>query len=163
MCTASNNEKKVEHHLQLRDIETFLPIYTATRRWNNRTTAKVVLPLFAGYVFARVARTELGRALEVPMVYSVVGNGRRATPLPDQEIETLRLGLREREANPHPYVKVGSRVRIRTGVLAGLAGVVVRTDGHLRVVLNLELIMKSIAVHVEADELEPYALEPVGQ
>lgn len=97
------------------------------------------------------------------MVYSVVGNGRRATPLPDQEIETLRLGLREREGNPHPYVKVGSRVRIRTGVLAGLAGVVVRTDGHLRVVLNLELIMKSIAVHVEADELEPYALEPVGQ
>jgi len=155
LYTASNHEKKVEQHLQMREIETFLPLYTVTRRWKNRVTASVKLPLFAGYVFARIARTESARVLEVPLVHSIVGNGREALPIPDTDIDALRSGLHLRQSEPYPYVKVGARARIRSGPLAGLEGVVVRKDGHLRVVLSLELIMKSIAVHVRADELEP--------
>lgn len=154
LYTASNNEKKIEHHLQMRKIETFLPLHTVTRRWRNRTTAKVQLPLFAGYVFAKIARTERVRVLEVPMVYSIVGNGREALPVPDVEIEALRSGLHLRQVAPHPYLKVGERVRIRSGALAGLEGVVTRQDGHLRVVLSVDAIMRSIAVHVNAEELE---------
>jgi transcription antitermination factor NusG len=148
-------KKKVEQHLRMREIESFLPLYTVTRRWKNRTTAKVELPLFAGYVFAKIARTEGVRVLEVPMVHSIVGNGCGALPIPDAEIDALRSGLHLRQVDPYPYMKVGARARIRSGALAGLEGVVVRKDGHLRVVLSLDLIMKSIAVHVKADELEP--------
>jgi len=154
LYTTSNHEKKVEQYLKMKDIETFLPLYKVTRRWKNRTTAKLELPLFSCYVFAKFARSERTRVLAAPNLYYIVGNGRGPTPLPDEEIETLRSGLQLRQGHPYAYVKVGARVRIRSGPLAGLKGVVVREDKQCRVVLSLDLIMKSIAVHVRADELE---------
>ena len=152
--TASNHEKRVVQHLRVREIETFLPLYGVTKRWKNRTTVKIEMPLFSGYVFARIAPSERIRVLEVPMVCSIVGNKREPIPLPDAEIERLRVGLQGRQAHPFPYVKVGNRVRIRSGPLTGLEGIVVRTYGGLSVVLSVDLIQKSIVVHVEADELE---------
>jgi transcription antitermination factor NusG len=153
--TASNHEKRVEQHLLMRDIETYLPLYAVTRRWRNRTTVKLQLPLFTGYVFVRIPRTESARVLAVPNVRFIVGDGRRPLPLPDEEIDILRSGLLQRQVDPHPFAKVGARVRIHSGPLAGLEGVVLRKDDQLRVVLSLDLIKKSIAVHVTADEIEP--------
>jgi transcription antitermination factor NusG len=152
--TATNHEKSIAQHLRVKEIETFLPLYSVTKRWKNRTTAKVDLPLFAGYIFVRIAPTERVRVLEVPMVYSIVGNRHEPIALPDDQIEGLRAGLQGRQAHPFPYVKVGNRVRVRSGAFAGLEGIVVRTYAGLRVVLSVEMIQKSIAVHVEADELE---------
>jgi transcription antitermination factor NusG len=155
--TATNHEKRVAQHLQVKEIETFLPLYSVTKRWKNRTTAKVELPLFAGYIFVRIAPTERIRVLEVPMVYSIVGNRREPSPLPDAQIEGLRAALQGGQVHPFPYVKVGNRVRVRSGAFAGLEGIVVRTYGGLSVVLSVDMIQKSIAVHVEADELESCA------
>jgi len=155
--TVSNHEKRVQQHLQVRDIETFLPLYAVTRNWKNRTTVKLDLPLFTSYVFVRIARTESSQVLAVPNVVFMVGDGRRALPLPDKEIEALRSGLQLRKVDPYPYVKVGARARVRSGPLTGLEGIVVRKDDQLRVVMSLDLIRKSIAIHVTADELEPCA------
>lgn len=155
LYTASNHEKKIEQLLRIKKIETFLPLYTATRRWKNRTTAKVQLPLFPCYVFVKIARKESIRVLEIPMVHSIVGNAREALALPDDEIAALRSGLHLRQVDPYPYVKTGARARIRSGPLAGLEGVVVRKDARLRVVLSIDLIMKSVAVQVDAAEIEP--------
>jgi len=153
--TASNHEKSVEQRLRAKDVETFLPLYSVMKRWKNRTKVKVELPLFAGYLFARIGLNEKLRVIEVPMVYSIVGNRGSPTALPDAEIESLRAGLVCRQAHPFPYAKVGNRFRIRSGPLAGLEGTVVRIYGGLSVVLTIELIQKSVAVHVDADELEP--------
>jgi len=155
LYTASNQEKRVEEHLRTKGVEAFLPLYTVTRRWKNRTTRKIELPLFTGYVFAKIAVTERVRVLEVPTVVSIVGSGRELLPIPEAEIDTLRNGLRLRQVDPYPYLKVGARARIRSGALAGLEGVVVRKDGQLRVVISIDCIMRSFAVHVCADELEP--------
>jgi transcription antitermination factor NusG len=152
--TASNHERRVAQYLQQKQIETFVPFYTVTRRWKNRTTVKVELPLFGGYVFARILAGEITRVLEVPMVYAIVSNRKGPLPLPEAEIETLRNGLQGRQVHPFPYLKVGNRVRIRSGALAGLEGIVVRTYGSLSVVLSVDTIQRSIAVHVEPDELE---------
>jgi transcription antitermination factor NusG len=150
----SNQEKTAELHLRLRGIETFLPLQTVLRRWKNRVTAKVETPLFPGYVFVKIWRTQCVRVLEVPAVHSIVGSRREAFALPQAEIEALRLGLQERRADPHPYLKVGDVARIRSGALAGMKGVVVRVNNQLRVVLSIDAISKSIAVHVTADELD---------
>jgi len=152
--TVSNHEKKVQEYLQMREIEVFLPLYSVTRRWRNRTTVKVDLPLFTGYVFVHIARSESVRVLAIPNVRFIVGDGRRALPLPEKEMELLRTGLRLREVDPYPYVKVGARARIRSGPFAGMEGIVVRKDNQFRVVLSIDLIKKSVAVHVTADELE---------
>ena len=153
--TATNHEKRVAHHLRVKEIETFLPLYSVTKRWKNRTKVKVEVPLFAGYVFVRIGLDEKVRVIEVPMVYSIVGTRGSPAALPDAEIESLRAGLVSRAAHPFPHAKVGNRVRIRSGPFAGWEGMVIRTYGGLSVVLTIEMLQKSVAVHVEADELEP--------
>lgn len=150
----SNQEKTIDRHLRMRGIETFLPLQTVLRRWKNRVTAKVEIPLFKGYVFVKIARTQCARVLEVSQVHSIVGNGQEALALPEAEIEALRMGLQGRQADPYPYLKVGDMARIRSGALAGMKGVVVRVNNQLRVVLSIDAIARSIAVHVTADELE---------
>lgn len=151
----SNQEKSIERHLRMRGIETFMPVHTVRKRWKNRVTANVDLPLFPGYVFVKIARSQCARVLEVPLVHSIVGNGREALALPEAEIEQLRTGLVERQAIPHPYLRVGDRARIRCGALAGMKGVVVRVNNEYRMVLSVDAIAKSVSVNVNADELEP--------
>lgn len=142
----------------MREIESYLPQYQVEHRWKNRCTKKLDLPLFPGYIFAHISPTDRVRVLEVPSVLFLVGTANRPTPLPDGEIDALRAGLAARNALPHPFLKVGERARIRRGALAGLEGVVLRGKNSLRVVISLDLIMQSVAVEVDWDELEAVTL-----
>lgn len=155
--TNSHHEKRVALYLTERRIESFLPMYSTRRRWRNRCEANLELPLFANYVFVRIDPRERVRVLEVPGVLSLVGFGRTLAPLPDFEIEALRTGLRLRKIAPHPYLVIGDRVRIKAGPMTGMEGVLVRKKNNLRVVLALDVIMQSMAVEVDADDLEPAA------
>ena len=152
--TLSNHEKRVEQRLQRKGVEVFLPLCTVVKRWKNRTTASVQLPLFTGYAFVHLLPEERTSVLETDGVVSLVGSQGKATPLPDAEIDLLRSGLHLRHVEPYPYLKIGSRARIRSGPLAGLEGIVVRKDERLRIVLSIDMIMRSVAVHITADELE---------
>lgn len=154
--TSPRHEKRVEQHLRQRDVETFLPIYHAPRKWRNGLNVVLDLPLFPGYIFVRIRRSERVRVLEVPGVLAIVGGtaGEMAR-LPEAEVEALRCGLHSRLAEPHPLLTVGRRARIRSGALAGLEGIVIRKKNSLRVVLTMDLIMQSIAVEVDGEELEP--------
>lgn len=153
-----SHEAQVAKRLSIRKIESYLPQYQVEHRWKNRCTRKLDLPLFPGYIFAHISPTNRVRVLEVPSVLFLVGNANRPTPLPDCEIDALRAGLAARNALPHPFLKVGERARILRGVLAGLEGVLLRSKNSLRVVISLDLIMQSVAVEVDWDELEPAAL-----
>ena len=60
-----------------------------------------------------------------------------------------------RKIEPHPYLTVGERVRIKAGVMTGVEGILVRKKNDFRVVLSLDAIMRSVAVEVDADDIEP--------
>jgi len=154
LFTASNHEKNVERQLKRKEIQTFLPLYTSTRRWKNRTTVQVQLPLFAGYVFAKFSRNEVRRVLETSMLYSVVGNKQGFLPISDSEIDALQRGLDTETIEPSPEIRVGQLARIRTGALSGWEGIVTRVEGGLRVVLAIESVQRCFAVHVGADDIE---------
>jgi transcription antitermination factor NusG len=152
--TTCRHEKRVAEHLERRQIEHFLPLYRSQHTWKDGSRVFVDLPLFPGYVFVRVdCRNRVG-VLAVPGVVSMIGTALRPAPLPDFEVETLRAGLDPLRAEPHPLLTVGQRVRIRTGSLAGVEGIVVRMKGGIRVVLTLSLLMKSIAIEVDGDDVE---------
>ena len=103
----------------------------------------------------RIARKARGAVLGIPGVLSIVASAREAWTLPDFEIEALRSGLLERKIEPHPYLTVGERVRIKAGVMAGVEGVLVRKKNDFRVVLSLDAIMRSVAVEVDEHDIEP--------
>ena len=153
--TTPRHEKHVSQILAERQIETFLPLYRANRQWKKSRPVILELPLFPAYVFVRIVRHARGLVLGTPGVMSIVGSSREPWPLPDLEIEALRSGLSMRRIEPHPYLIVGERVRIKTGVMTGVEGVLVRKKNDLRVVISLDAIMQSVAVEVDADDIEP--------
>jgi transcription antitermination factor NusG len=155
--THSHHEKRVASHFAERQIEAFLPLYATRHRWKNRCEMNLELPLFPNYVFVLIDPRERVRVLEVPGVQSLVGFGRTLAPLPHFEIEALRSGLGQRKIEPHPYLVIGERVRIKAGPMTGMEGVLVRKKNNFRVVLALDVIMQSVAVEVDADDLEPVA------
>ena len=158
--TTPRHEKHVSEILAERQIETFLPLYRANRQWKKSSPVVLDLPLFPTYVFVRIARQARGVVLGTPGVLSIVGSSKEAWPLPELEIDALRSGLLERKIEPHPYLVVGERVRIMAGVMAGVEGVLVRKKNDLRVVLSLDTIMRSVAVEVNADDIEPAGTTP---
>jgi len=153
--TSPRHEKAVARQFEARQIESFLPLYRSMRLWRNGCRVAVDRPLFPGYVFVHIRRRESVKVLQVPGVVSLVSSGREASALPSSEIESLRADLPLRRFEPHAYLIVGEKVRITSGSLAGLVGVLVRRKNNLRVVLSLDLIMQSVAVEVGADEIEP--------
>jgi transcription antitermination factor NusG len=153
--TNSHHEKRVALQLAERQMESFLPLYTASHRWKNRCQRQLELPLFPNYVFVHIDPQNRVRVLEVPGVLSLVGFGRTLAPLPTFEIEALRAAVARRTIEPHPYLVIGKRVRIKAGPMTGMEGVLMRKKRNFRVVLTLDAIMQSVAVEVDADDLEP--------
>ena len=154
--TACRHEKKVSQHLSLRAIEHYLPLYRSQRKWSDGSRVTLDLPLFPGYLFVRICRSERGNVLGVPGALAMVdGAGGTPAQVPDSAVEALRKGLIERRVEPHPLLTVGSMARIRAGAFAGMEGVVVGRRNGLRVVLTLKQILQSIAVEVNEADLEP--------
>ena len=152
--TRARHEKSVARLLESRSIDFFLPLYEKMSRWKDRTV-RLQLPLFSGYVFVRVALADQRRVLEIPGIARLVGFGGQPSDVPDIEIESLRSGLSGlRRAEPCPYLAVGRRVRLKFGALRGLEGILVKKKSSLRFVISMDLIQRSIAVEVDAADVD---------
>ena len=151
----ANHEKRVAIQLAQRSVEHFLPLYETVRRWKDRRM-RLELPLFPGYVFVRLALVDRLRVLQVPSVVRLVGFSGQPCALPETEIEAMRACLaRTACLEPHPYITVGRRVRVMSGPLAGLEGLVIRKKNRLRFILSLDLIGRSAAVEIDGADVEP--------
>ncbi|HXM63361.1 MAG TPA: UpxY family transcription antiterminator [Terriglobales bacterium] len=151
----SRHEKQVARQLEERRVSCFLPVYRSVRRWKDRRK-ELDLVLFPGYVFVHLDLKDRLRVLQVPSVVRFVSFNGHPAPLPDSEIEALNSGLAGGvRAEPHPYLKVGRRVRVKYGPLAGAQGILVRRKDKFRVVLSIDLIMRSVAVEVDEADVEP--------
>ncbi len=157
--TATRHEKHVHEQLADRQVECFLPLYKTRRQWKKRAAVTLDMPLFPNYVFVRIGGGQRSAVLGTPGVFSIIGSGKEPWELPEFEIEALRSGIQTRTVEPHPYLVVGERAKVRSGVFAGLEGVIVRKKNNLHIVLTLDQIMRSVAVEVSADELEPVSRE----
>lgn len=153
--TLANHERRVAEQLERKGIESFLPIYEAVRRWKDRRV-RLHLPLFPGYVFVRIPLSEKLEVLRLAGVARFVGFGDQPVSLPDEEVACLRRGMGGQiKMEPHPYLNQGQRVRVLRGPLAGMEGIVLRYKGKFRLVLSIELIMRSVVVDLDARDIHP--------
>ena len=160
--TRANHEKRVAEQLDLRAVKHFLPLYKTVRRWKDRRVC-LEMPLFPGYVFVRLALVNRLSVLQVSGVVHLVGFDGSPAAVPEEDVlrvqELLSRGMR---AEPHPFLRVGRRVRVMAGPLAGLEGILVRRKNRVRFVVSVELILRSIAVEVDEGDLEPISGEQRG-
>ncbi len=145
------HEKVVAERLVARSLESYAPLYRDRRRWSDRMQT-VELPLFPRYVFCRFSFADRLKVLSLPSVQSVVGFGGEPAPVGDEEIDAVKMlagsGL---AVAPWRYLSVGQRVRICEGPLSGLEGILAREKSAYRVVVNVELLQRAVAVEIDRD------------
>lgn len=157
--TKSRAERVVRDHLQDQGLEPFLPEHLVWSRRRDRRLS-ISVPLFPGYLFVRLApRNEmLIRVLRTSGVVSILGQGPgtgRPQPVPDQEVESLKLMLAgPGRVSPEPYLRTGDRVRVISGPLTGCTGFVLHRRGAQRLVVSLHIMERSVAVDIPDADLE---------
>lgn len=153
--TTPRHEKRIAQHLQLRNIEHFLPLYSVSRKWKDGSRVSVDFPLFPNYVFVNMVRSQKVRVLEIPGVLALAGARQQPAAVPDLYINSLKEAIRLKKAEPHPYLVVGETVRVTNGAMAGIEGILIRKKNEFRVVITLDMIFQSIAMEVDASDVEP--------
>lgn len=154
--TRTRHEKMVEHRLRERGVQTFLPLVTEIHRWSDRKK-KVELPLFSGYLFARLTSTKVDRlrVLTAEGVFGFVGVRGEGTPIPETQMDAVRALIDGELAwSSHPFLKIGQRVRIRGGAMDGIEGILVDRAGDSTLVISIDAIQRSLAVRVEGYSVE---------
>ena len=157
LLTRARHEKMVAYRLREHGVDAFLPLVTQVRHWRQRKK-RVELPLFSCYVFAKLLPTNEDRlrALRIDGVFSLVGTRGAGTTIPDEQIESVRRLLEGHLLwGSHPFLKIGQRVRIRTGALDGVEGILVSRSGENTLVVSIDAIQRSLAVRIEGYDVEP--------
>ena len=154
LYTKHQHEKKASTYLGKTGFEVLLPTYQSASRRKDRNKI-ITLPIFPGYVFVRAGLDRTLDLLKAPGVFWIVGNSNGPIMVPETEIDGLKKIMRsDARVEPHPYLKTGDRVRVRSGSLSGLEGILVRFKNVCRVVLSLELLQKALAVEIDASLVE---------
>jgi len=74
--------------------------------------------------------------------------------LSDTEIASLQAAMRSQyRVKPFPYVQTGQKVRINTGVLAGIEGIVMSFKEPLRLILSITLLQRSVLLEINRDHV----------
>jgi transcription antitermination factor NusG len=152
--TRHQHEKSVAHNLTRKGFETFLPLYSASHRWKDRTKV-VSLPLFPCYVFLNGDSSRRLDILSTPGIYEIISFANQPAAIPRKEIEDLRRIVESGIAiDPYPFIQSGETVRIKSGPFAGVQGTLVRKKNLCRLVLSVEILGKAAVVEIEASLVE---------
>jgi len=155
--TRPRHEKKVAAELARKGIENYVPLLGQIHCWSDRRK-KVEVPLFPGYAFVHAAMSPEARIsiLRVWGVLNFVGSQNLGTPIPDKQIESIRMLMAQNlQATPYPFLKSGQRVVVRSGALAGLEGIFLGTGGSKRLVISIESIQQSVVLTIEGYDVQP--------
>jgi transcription antitermination factor NusG len=156
--TKHQHEKRVAEMLVAKGAEVFLPLYDSDRRRRDRTV-RLSFPLFPSYLFVREWAKMRQPILTTPGVHMIVTRGSAFGVVPDSEIQNLRIALStERAVEPYEFLRIGERVRIIGGALAGLEGFLIREKSQCRVVISVQMLAQAAAVEVNLNEIAPVRL-----
>jgi transcription antitermination factor NusG len=149
-------EERIATELKAKGFESYLPTLREIHQWKDRKKVMDV-PAFGGYLFARFEPSLKNRVrvLETAGVVKLLGNHGRPEPVPEGEIESLRLALESgAECDRHPCVEIGTPVKVRRGMLAGVQGRVVRIANSVKILVNVTSVCQAIAVEVHVDDID---------
>ncbi len=156
LYTRSNFEKRVSCELAAKHVENYLPVVEQVHQWKDRRK-RVEVPVFPGYVFVRL-RDHHSIRLEVLRTAGsvrILGQGDRIEPVPEAEIESIRRLLKARvPCFAHPFLKEGAWVRVKSGPLRDVEGLLVRLKSKTRLVLSVALLSQSVATEIDVADVE---------
>jgi transcription termination/antitermination protein NusG len=155
LIVKSRQEKVVALALGAKYFETLLPLY------RNRNPASLrrrefISPVFPGYVFCRFEAALRRPVVSIPGVISIVSFGRVLAPIADSEILALQtLAATDIAFTPCAYYESGDRVRLDSGPLRGIEGIIDRRSSSDKFIISVNLLRRSVSVVVQTEWLSP--------
>lgn len=149
LYTRPKYEKRVLAALTDMHLECYLPLQTTLRQWSDRRKM-VEIPLFSGYVFAKVSEREYYDAVNIKGVVRYVSFGGKAANIPEKQIRLIRNLLAEdlEATECLDNLPEGTPVQVQAGPLMGITGSLVKYSGKERVIIHIEEICKSVMVSI---------------
>ena len=157
----SRAEKKALDDLQFKEIEAFLPMQRKLRQWSDRKKW-VDMPLIPGYLFVKVSRREYDLALQSNYIVTYVRFEGKAAVIPEQQIEYLKLLLRQNNLDieiTQEKLEPGQIIEVIAGPLIGVRGKLVRRNGKNKIAIELEDIGHSALVEISVNDITPVKAE----
>ena len=146
-------EKKLSALLLAEKIEHYLPITESVRRYGAKTK-RFTKPLFPGYVFAQIVLENKARVYQQDLLARVIPVGDETLFL-RQMAEVRTLVASGFDLTLTPPLQRGTRVRVTSGPLWGLEGVVDDPANPKGIVVTVDVLQQGIHVRIAAECLEP--------
>jgi transcription antitermination factor NusG len=154
----ARHELGITNYLCGQGYESFLPRYKCRKRWSDRVK-EVQSPLFPGYLFCRFDPQDRLPVMKIPGVMQIVGANRVPLPVDEVEISAIQTLVASGMPNqPWPFLQVGERVRIESGSLCGIEGILMDFKGTHRLVLSITLLQRSVSVEIDSALVSPTSL-----
>src|SRR5215204_4498461 len=158
LYTRSHCEQLVYDQLVAKGFQLFLP---KIEMWSRQVGIRRIVhtPLFPGYLFLHHTMEKCSY-IEVRKARGLVNvlreRGDKLAVIPDAEIDSIRTVVQSQlPVLPHPYLRVGQKVRIVHGPLAGTEGILLQTESDKGLlILSVNLLQRSIVVKVDCTAVE---------
>ena len=151
----SRSEKKALTELQIKNIESFLPLQRKLRQWSDRKKW-VEIPLIPGYLFVRICRREYDSVLQSNYIVSYVRFEGKAAVIPDYQIDYLKRMLKldnlKIEITEDKF-ESGQTIEVIAGLLIGIRAKLVSIKGKDKAVVEFEQLGYSALFEIPLEDI----------
>lgn len=146
------HESKVYDELMEKNLEAFLPMTTAIRKWSDRTK-KIQIPLFPSYVFVNIkSNNDFHNVFTLDASCSYVRFGSEYGRISQKEIDQIKMLVEGKEISDiqinYEHPKIGEKLKIQYGKLSGLECEVFRIDNQHKISVRLNSLRQNITATV---------------
>lgn len=154
--TKPRQEKKLFQYSIGNGIPAYLPLRKRVRFYGKRRRA-FELPMLPGYIFCRVSGHDISLLQQSNAVVYVIPVDNFLEAQLRHELRELhkfeRLSSSHRIA-VHPELVPGTAVEVTSGPLLGSRGIVIKRKNCSVLVINIELLGRSVEAEIDAEELD---------
>ena len=154
--TKANGEKKLFDHLQVKNIECYLPTRKVLKTWSDRKKW-VEEPLFKCYIFVKVSYKEFFNALNTPGAICYISFGGRAQSIPEFQITNVRNFLHQCDQEvslTYEHIQKGAIVEVLNGSLKGIKGEVANIYGQVRLLIRVNSLNCSLYANISIEDVK---------
>lgn len=151
--TLARREKDLMRRLRALELAFYCPLIPRRTRSTGGRTRTSYLPLFPNYVFLFASNAQRQLALTTNCIS-------RCLPVEDGDRLAHDLGQirdlisRGAPLAPEARIEPGQRVRVKSGRMAGLEGIVVKRRGRDWLVVSVEFLQQGASVLLEDFQVE---------
>ena len=152
--TRSRQEKSLARMLYACEIPFYLPL-VAQQHIYRRKKVKSYVPLFSGYMFMFANEDERVSALTSNCISRMLPV-ENADQLVGDLLNIHKLIESEAPMTVEQRLQPGRHVRVKSGSMEGVEGVVVERRGTTRLIVEVQMLNQGASVEIEDFMVEPY-------